>query len=101
MPDPQTRPADLPGWLSYLEQLHPKPISLGLERVGSVASRLGLSPDFPLIMVGGTNGKGSTSAMLERIYLESGYRVACYTSPHLLRYNERVRLDGSEMGDAD
>lgn len=101
MPDSQTRPADLPGWLSYLEQLHPKPISLGLERVGSVAARLGLQPDFPLVMVGGTNGKGSTSAMLERIYLEAGYRVACYTSPHLLRYNERVRLDGIEMGDAD
>jgi len=94
-------PTDLSGWLCYLEQLHPKSIALGLERVGQVRDRLGLTPAFPLITVAGTNGKGSTCAMLERIYLEAGYRVACYTSPHLLRYNERVRVDGLEVSDAD
>lgn len=99
MPDPRHLPADLAGWLSYLEQLHPKPIALGLERVGEVAARLALRPSFPVITIAGTNGKGSTSAMLERIYLEAGYHVACYTSPHLLRYNERVRIDGIEASD--
>jgi len=94
-------PADLAGWLSYLEQLHPKPIALGLDRVGQVARRLGLDPQFPLVTVAGTNGKGSTCAMLERIYLEAGYHVACYTSPHLLRYNERVRIDGIESTDSE
>jgi dihydrofolate synthase/folylpolyglutamate synthase len=92
-------PVDLAGWLSYLEQLHPKPIALGLDRVGEVARRLGLEPQFPIVTVAGTNGKGSTCAMLERIYLEAGYHVACYTSPHLLRYNERVRIDGVEASD--
>lgn len=92
-------PADLPGWLRHLEQLHPKSIALGLDRVRKVGAALGLTPSFPLIVVGGTNGKGSTCAMLERVYLEAGYRVACYTSPHLLRYNERVRLNGEEAAD--
>jgi dihydrofolate synthase/folylpolyglutamate synthase len=92
-------PADLAGWLTYLEQLHPKSIALGLDRVGEVAARLGLQPAFPIITVAGTNGKGSTCAMLEQIYLAAGYRVACYTSPHLLRYNERVRIDGAEATD--
>ena len=92
-------PADLAGWLAYLEQLHPKPIALGLDRVGEVAARLGLQPAVPIITVAGTNGKGSTCAMLEKIYLAAGYHVACYTSPHLLRYNERVRIDGVEVTD--
>lgn len=93
-------PADLSGWLTYLEQLHPKPIALGLDRVGLVARRLGLDPHFTIVTVAGTNGKGSTCAMLERIYFEAGYHVACYTSPHLLRYNERVRIAGVEVPDA-
>lgn len=92
-------PVGLADWLSYLEQLHPKSIALGLERVSQVRDRLALQYDFPVILVAGTNGKGSTCAMLERIYREAGYRVACYTSPHLLRYNERVRVDGVEVGD--
>lgn len=91
--------ASLPGWLSYLEQLHPKSIALGLDRVSLVRDRLGLTPVFPVITVAGTNGKGSTCAMLERIYIEAGYRVACYTSPHLLHYNERVRINGVEATD--
>jgi len=92
-------PTSLSDWLSYLEQLHPKAIELGLERVSRVKQRMGLQPDFPVITVGGTNGKGSTCAMLERILGEAGYRIGCYTSPHLLRYNERVRIAGVEVND--
>jgi dihydrofolate synthase/folylpolyglutamate synthase len=99
LPDPHVLPAGLAGWLSYLEQLHPKSIALGLDRVSLIKDRLSLVPSFPVITVAGTNGKGSTCAMLEQIYLEAGYRVACYTSPHLLRYNERVRVDGLEASD--
>jgi dihydrofolate synthase/folylpolyglutamate synthase len=92
-------PTDLAGWLQYIEALHPKSISMGLDRVLEVKNRLNLNPDFPLIIVGGTNGKGSTCAMLESIYHEAGYNVACYTSPHLLRYNERVRINTAEVSD--
>jgi len=66
---------------------------LGLDRVALVRDRLGLRPSFPLIAVGGTNGKGSVCAYLESMLTAAGYRVGCYTSPHLLRYNERVHLD--------
>ncbi len=89
----------LTAWLSYLERLHPATIDLGLERVAAVRDRLALAPSFPLITVGGTNGKGSTCAMLEICLRRAGYRVGCYSSPHLLRYNERVRIDGIEAGD--
>ncbi len=92
-------PTTLAGWLEYIEALHPKSIAMGLERVQQLVQRLNLTPDFPIITVAGTNGKGSTSAMLERIYACAGYRVACYTSPHLLRYNERVRVDCQEISD--
>ena len=85
-------PENLAGWLAWLEQLHPKSIALGLERVNEVKLCMGLQPRFPIITVAGTNGKGSTCAMLESILTEAGYRVGCYTSPHLLRYNERVRI---------
>ncbi|HSI43341.1 MAG TPA: bifunctional tetrahydrofolate synthase/dihydrofolate synthase [Methylotenera sp.] len=91
---------DLPSWLSYIESLHPKSIAMGLERVKSVIARLKLNPKFTIITVAGTNGKGSTCAMLEQIYLQAGYQVGCYTSPHLLRYNERVRVNGAEVADA-
>ncbi len=86
-------------WLEYLEQLHPQAIAMGLERVSRVARALGIHPDFSIIAVGGTNGKGSCCAMLEAILLHAGYRVGCYTSPHLLRYNERVHIGGSEADD--
>ncbi|MFM2396775.1 MAG: bifunctional folylpolyglutamate synthase/dihydrofolate synthase, partial [Pseudomonadota bacterium] len=93
-------PNTLSDWLSYLESLHPKTIALGLERVAVVKQRLNLDPKFPLIIVGGTNGKGSVCAMLEAILHAAGYRVGCYTSPHLLRYNERVRIAKREVDDA-
>jgi len=89
----------LEDWLSYLERLHPSSIDLGLDRVASVRDRLGLAPKFPVITVGGTNGKGSTCAMLESCLRRSGYQTGCYMSPHLLRYNERVRIGGVEAGD--
>lgn len=92
-------PTSLAGWLQYIEALHPKSIVLDLDRVSEVKNRLDIDPDFPLIIVGGTNGKGSTCAMLESIYHQAGYRVACYSSPHLLRYNERVRISAKEVSD--
>jgi dihydrofolate synthase/folylpolyglutamate synthase len=92
-------PEDLAGWLRYIEAQHPKSISMGLDRVASVKERMGLDPQFPIIMVGGTNGKGSTCAMLENIYHQAGYRVASYSSPHILRYNERVRVNLKELDD--
>ncbi|CAN0364807.1 unnamed protein product, partial [Phaeothamnion confervicola] len=73
---------------------------LGLDRVEEVRARLGLSAPCPVILVGGTNGKGSTCAMLESILRCAGYRTGLYTSPHLLRYNERVRIDSREASDA-
>ncbi len=94
-------PQTLGDWLAYLESLHPKTIALGLERVAQVRRRLNLDPTFPVIIVGGTNGKGSTCAMLEAILHAAGYKVGCYTSPHLLRYNERVRIAKREVGDAE
>lgn len=94
-----SQPNTLATWLSYLETLHPSAIALGLERVEAVRRRLQLSTPFVVINVGGTNGKGSTCAMLESILDAAGYRVGCYTSPHLLRYNERVRVGRDEAGD--
>ncbi|MPS48808.1 bifunctional tetrahydrofolate synthase/dihydrofolate synthase [Methylobacillus sp.] len=90
---------DLAGWLAYIEALHPASIEMSLERVELVRQRLGLDPQFPILIVAGTNGKGSTCAMLESIYQAAGYRVGCYTSPHFVRYNERVRIGGIEVED--
>jgi dihydrofolate synthase/folylpolyglutamate synthase len=90
----------LAAWLSYLERVHPRTIDLGLERVARVRDRLGLALTCTVVTVGGTNGKGSTCAMLEAMLRAAGYRVGLYTSPHLLRYNERVRIDGREATDA-
>jgi len=90
---------DLADWLAYIEQQHPQVIALGLERVARVRDALGLAPAVPIITVAGTNGKGSTCAMLEAILDAAGYRVGLYTSPHLLRYNERVRIGGREADD--
>lgn len=92
-------PATVEAWLSYIESLHPKTIEMGLSRVREVAQRLHLRYPFVVVTVGGTNGKGSTCAMLERIYVAAGYRVGCYTSPHLMHYQERVRFNGAEIAD--
>jgi dihydrofolate synthase / folylpolyglutamate synthase len=89
----------LADWLRHLESLHPKSIALGLERVNVVKSRLALAPSFSVITVGGTNGKGSTCAMLESILGIAAYRTGLYTSPHLLRYNERVRINSEPVDD--
>lgn len=89
----------LPDWLDYLDRIHPKTIEMGLERVIQVKQALGLAPSFPMITVGGTNGKGSVCAMLQSILYRAGYRVGCYTSPHLLRYNERVRVNREQVSD--
>ncbi|MDR1228942.1 MAG: bifunctional tetrahydrofolate synthase/dihydrofolate synthase [Azoarcus sp.] len=101
MPDSRAPalPSTLDGWLGLLETRHGAPIRLGLERAARVRAALGPGPEAIVITVGGTNGKGSTCAMLEAILRAEGYRVGCYTSPHLLRYNERVRLDGLETAD--
>ena len=91
----------LSDWLDYLETKHPKAIELGLERVAKVKQQLGLNPTFPVIVVGGTNGKGSVCAMLESMLHAAGYRVGCYTSPHLLDYNERVRIGQRQASDME
>lgn len=91
----------LADWLCYLEKIHPTTIDLGLARVSEVAGRLNLGKmPAPVVTVGGTNGKGTTCAMIEAIYRAAGLRVAVYSSPHLLRYNERVRIDGQDVEDA-
>ena len=81
-------------WLAYCERLHPAVIELGLERVRAVAERLQLRFDCPVFTVAGTNGKGSTCAMLEAILLQAGYRTGLYTSPHLRDFRERILVDG-------
>ena len=86
-------------WLAYLETLHPKAIAMGLDRVSAVYARLGVVLKCPVITVGGTNGKGSTCALLECMLRAGGYRVGAYTSPHLLHYNERVRVDAADATD--
>jgi dihydrofolate synthase/folylpolyglutamate synthase len=86
-------------WLEYIERIHPKSIQLGLERVAEARDALGKSSPAVVLTVAGTNGKGSTCAILEAVLLAAGYRVGTYTSPHLLRYNERVRLDGVPVDD--
>ncbi len=93
-------PRTLDQWLAWQERLHPRTIDLGLERVSRVARALGLVPaPFPVVSVAGTNGKGSTVAYLEAFLGAAGVRVGAYTSPHLLRYNERVRVRGREVSD--
>jgi dihydrofolate synthase/folylpolyglutamate synthase len=95
-------PVDLPGWLAWLESLHPKGeggIELGLARARRVCAMLDQRPFCPVLTIAGTNGKGSTAAYLESILVRAGYRTGCYTSPHLLRYNERVRLSGQPVDD--
>ncbi|WP_374264898.1 bifunctional tetrahydrofolate synthase/dihydrofolate synthase [Zoogloea sp.] len=93
-------PETIDGWLGLLEARHGQSIQLGLDRVRAVRDALAYPQTCPLFIVGGTNGKGSTCALLEAVLLAAGKRVGLYTSPHLLRYNERVRIDGRDVADA-
>lgn len=94
------KPTNLSDWLSHLEQLHPSEIELGLTRVKHVAEQLALIHfDAKVVLVGGTNGKGTTCALLESMLMAGGYRVGVYSSPHLIRYTERVRVDGQELSE--
>ena len=90
----------LADWLGYIERQHPQTIALGLDRVREVLAALGISFSCPIITVAGTNGKGSVCAILESVLRAGGYRTGLYTSPHLLHYNERVRVAGREAEDA-
>ena len=89
-----TKIHSLEGWLAHCERLHPHNIDMGLERVGEVARRMALRFDCPVITVAGTNGKGSTCAMIEAIALQAGYRTGVYSSPHLVHFQERCRIHG-------
>ncbi|MXN73889.1 bifunctional tetrahydrofolate synthase/dihydrofolate synthase [Burkholderia sp. 4701] len=89
----------LDAWLSHLERAHPVGIDMGLARIGQVKAALGLEFACPVITVGGTNGKGSTCAFLETILVRAGYKVGCHTSPHLLEFNERARVNGATVAD--
>ncbi len=90
----------LADWLAYIERQHPRAIDMGLDRVRAVANRMGLGrPAARVVTVAGTNGKGSTVAFIESIARAAGLRVGAYTSPHLLAYNERVRIGGRDADD--
>jgi dihydrofolate synthase / folylpolyglutamate synthase len=91
----------LQDWLAHCERLHPKTIELGLERSRAVAGRMGLRFDCPVITVAGTNGKGSTCAMLEAIVQQGGWRSGVYTSPHLVHFEERCRIHGETVKAAE
>ena len=84
-------------WLAHCERLHPKSMELGLDRVATVKARLGIAFDAPVVVVAGTNGKGSTCAMMESIALSAGYRVGLYSKPHLVHFEERCRIDGRSV----
>ena len=87
-------PTTLDGWLVHCEQLHPKTIDMTLDRVAAVCARLGLHYSVPVVSVAGTNGKGSSCAMLEAVALQAGYRVGLYSKPHLVHFEERCRVNG-------
>ena len=89
-------------WLHWQESLHFTAIELGLERCRRVANNMGLlNPSYNVISVAGTNGKGSSIIMLDRILRNAGYKIGRYTSPHLLRYNERICINGNEVTDTE
>jgi dihydrofolate synthase/folylpolyglutamate synthase len=97
----QTLPTTLPDWLALLESRHAEVhINMGLDRVRAVKEAMGLRFDCPVIMVAGTNGKGSTCAMLESVLLRAGYKVGLYIKPHFLDFNERARVGGELASDA-
>ncbi|WP_162059230.1 bifunctional tetrahydrofolate synthase/dihydrofolate synthase [Undibacterium sp. KW1] len=92
-------PATLADWLAVLETRHSKEIDMGLDRVAAVKNKLAIHYDCPVIMVAGTNGKGSTCAMLEAVLMQAGYRVGLYSKPHFLDFNERARINGEMVKD--
>ncbi|MFQ3175742.1 MAG: dihydrofolate synthase/folylpolyglutamate synthase [Psychromonas sp.] len=95
---PQNRPQTLPQWLAYVEKLHPSAIDLGLSRIAKVAKDLQvINFDAQVITVAGTNGKGTTCAFLEEILLQAGFKVGVYSSPHIQRYTERLRINKQEL----
>jgi len=97
---PQNLPQTLPQWLAYVEKLHPSVIELGLSRISKVATDLQLIHfDAQVITVAGTNGKGTTCAFLEEILLQAGYKVGVYSSPHIQRYSERLRINKQELSE--
>ncbi|MFC5474850.1 bifunctional tetrahydrofolate synthase/dihydrofolate synthase [Paraherbaspirillum soli] len=100
MSNTPTAPVTLADWLALLESRHFKTIDMGLDRVRQVKDRLQLQFACPVIMVAGTNGKGSTCAMLESILLRAGYKVGLYIKPHFLDFNERARIGGTSASDA-
>ncbi len=91
--------ADLNQWLEYISKVHDKPMELGLERMKAMIERMGIEFACPVITVAGTNGKGSTCAMIDSILRHAGYHTGLHTSPHLIRFNERVVIDGKEVDD--
>ncbi len=95
------QPENLQDWLAHCERLHPTTIDMGLDRVRAVATRMGLAFGCPIITVAGTNGKGSSCAMLEAILLAAGYRTGVYTSPHLVHFEERCRIRGDIVNATD
>jgi dihydrofolate synthase/folylpolyglutamate synthase len=97
--EPMSTFPTLDAWLSHLESAHPVGIDMGLTRIGKVKAALGLEFACPVITVGGTNGKGSTCAFIETILVRAGYKVGCHTSPHLLEFNERARVNGENVTD--
>ncbi len=98
-PDTQAT-SQLSMWLNYLSHIHSSVIDLGLDRVGKVAQKANLTKPAPFVItVAGTNGKGSTCALMEAILLDAGYSVGVYSSPHLIRYTERVRINGKELSE--
>lgn len=100
MPERPAPQSTLDEWLDYIGRCHPQEIELGLDRLRRVAESLALQPTVPIITVGGTNGKGSVTALLESILHQAGRRVGCYTSPHLWRFNERIRVATRPVDDA-
>ncbi|HEX4916854.1 MAG TPA: bifunctional tetrahydrofolate synthase/dihydrofolate synthase [Limnobacter sp.] len=97
MPVPPAPSDNLDAWLAYLERIHSKPIDMGLDRLRVVQTRMGIQLPGVVFTVAGTNGKGSTCAMLESILMQAGYNVGMYTSPHLMRFTERARINGQEV----
>lgn len=91
----------LSDWLVYLESIHSKPIDMGLDRLKVVQQHMNFALNGVVFTVAGTNGKGSTCAMLESILIQAGYKVGMYTSPHLIRFTERARINGEEVAESD